>query len=142
MQREEIRLEADQARMIRGGRVLSEVECGQIESFYIVALEDPLFSGDEPFYVALFPSFLWVIPYLTPGTNEFFRAIEPTLEASGAVFRATSRNQPFAWRRRWLGFLPLFPVPDLGCHPRSSRPKWEQSEPMRPSDTEEFLSLA
>ena len=129
----------EQIHMCKGTSILSEVASNDILRLFVVSLENPLFTGDEPFFVAVFPDFLWVIPEDTPGLQDFIRAVAPKLEKSRTVFRAVSPPRPWRWRRRTLGFLPLFPTPALGCHPLSSIPDWTVSQPLRPSEVEELV---
>lgn len=137
-----LRTQGERIYMQQGTAIRSETVAADIQSLFVVSLENPLFTGDEPFFVAVFSGFLWVIPEDTHGLRDFIQAVAPRLEETRAVYRAVSPPRPWRWRRRVLGFLPLFPTPALGCHPLSSKPDWTVSEPLRPSEVEELAMAA
>lgn len=126
--------------MIVGGRVMATANPDEISRLYLVVSDDPLYHGEEPFYVVLFKDFLWVIPYFTLGAESFLRAVLPRLEARRAIFKAVSPAMPVAWRKKLLGALPLFPVPRLAQHPLSPLPDWQERGPLRLSEIPEFAA--
>ncbi len=127
-------------RLIAGGRTAAEAACEAIDKLFVVVHEDPLFQGDEPFYVAVFADRLWVVPDDTPGIGEFLGALAPALDRGRRVYRAVSPPRPFAWRKRVLGLLPLFPIPRLAAHPLSTIPAWREEGPFAPAEVAELAA--
>lgn len=140
MARDRLEVSGGRARLIVGGRRADEADCGAIERLTVVVHEDALFHGDAPFFVAAFPDRLWVIPEGTPGLSEFFRALAPRLTREKRVYRALTPPRPFGWRKKILGFLPLFPIPRLAAHPPSSQPPWHESGPFSPAEVVEVAA--
>jgi hypothetical protein len=125
---ERIQVHGKQAKMIINGSITSTVNLEEILSLYVVTQESSLFQGDEVFYVAGFDNFFWVIPYFTSGVDELLKAVASKFLAKATVFRAVSPPLPFAWRRKLLGFCPLFPLPRLSQHPLSTLPALQEIE--------------
>ena len=138
MPREQLRVFDNTAEMIVDDLAVSTVAVDDFVKLYIVSYGNSLYHGDEPFYVAICRDRLWVIPYFTPGVDQFLQAVTPRLDHEQAIFKATSPPRPFAWRRRLGGFLPLFPLPRLAEHPLSTLPAWQESGPFRLSEIPEF----
>ena len=137
MARDRLEVVDGKARLIVGGRPRDAADCGTIERLVVVRHEDPLFHGDEPFFVAVFPDRLWVVPDCTPGVDRFIKALAPRLSQEKRVYRALTPPRPFGWRKKIMGFLPLFPIPRLAAHPLSSQPHWHESGPYSPAEVEE-----
>ncbi|MDJ0607784.1 MAG: hypothetical protein QNJ67_02320 [Kiloniellales bacterium] len=135
--RDRLEISGGRARLIVGGRAREEVDCCTIEKLFVVRHEDQLYHGHEPFFVAVFPDRLWVVPEYTPGIDRFMKALAPRLSQEKRVYRALTPPRPFAWRMIILGFLPLFPIPRLAAHPLSSLPRWHESGPYSPAEVEE-----
>ena len=77
--RDRLEVSGGRARLIAGGRARDEVDCGTIEKLFVVRHEDQLHHGHEPFFVAVFPDQLWVVPEYTPGVEHFIKALAPRL---------------------------------------------------------------
>ena len=131
MARERIQVRDSQAKMIVDEVAVSTVNIEDVARLYVITHENALFHGDEPFYVALFRDSLWVIPFFTPGVDEFIRGVSRGPGERTAIFRAVSRPLPFRWRKRLMGFFPVFPVPRLAQHPLSTLPELQGVEPVR-----------
>jgi len=104
-----------------------EVDRRRVEDasrLYVVLPENTCLDDDEPFYALVLGLVVWVIPYFTPGIDVLLAAIHPVLEARRGVTRVENVPFPWSWRRRFLGFFPLLPLPELGCHPLASLPSW------------------
>ena len=110
---------------------VSTVNIEDVARLYVITQESTLFQGDEPFYVALFRDSLWVIPFFTAGVDEFIRSMGRGSGERAVIFRAVSRPVPFVWRKRLMGFLPVFPVPRLAQHSLSTLPELQGVEPLR-----------
>lgn len=96
--------------MLGNGMVVATVVVDTLLKLYRVQFENGLFHGEERFAVAVFPGQTWVVPPFTPGLDEFWAAC---LKVSNSFFEVAAPEIPWAWRKRVLGLLPLFPVPRL-----------------------------
>jgi hypothetical protein len=121
---ESIRVSGSAISLVVDGQVVDEGDADDVTRLYVIQQENPLYQGDEPFYAVVVGRAVWVVPYFTPGLNKFLAAIRPALEHRKGVTLVAEGKWPWSWRRRWLGFLPLFPTPGLGRHPISSLPEW------------------
>jgi hypothetical protein len=93
-----------------------------VTRLYIVQLENALFQGDEPFYVAELADRIWVMPDGAAGLQPFLAALIPGLAVKNQVFEVAAQTCPFSWHERIAGVLPLFPVPRLARHSLTSLP--------------------
>lgn len=126
------------AEMMTGARIVSTARLSELRKLYIAMHESPLYQGDEAIYVAEFPDFLWVIPEFTPGLDRFLQAIAQVFERKSLIYRTVTPPIPRAWRKKLLGFIPLFPVPSLSQQPLSSLPAWQEKGPYHPRELIEF----
>jgi hypothetical protein len=121
---ESIRVNGSAISLVVDGQVLDAADADDVTRLYVIKQENALYQGDEPFYAVVVGRAVWVVPYFTPGVRELLVAIRPALERRRGVTLVRDAKWPWSWRRRWLGFLPLFPVPGLGRHRVSSLPAW------------------
>jgi hypothetical protein len=124
MRDERVRVSGSVLSLLVEGHEVDRRRVEEASRLYVVAPENTCLDDDEPFYVAVLGLVVWVIPYFTPGIDAVLAAIHPVLEARRGVTRVENGQFPWSWRRRFLGFFPLLPLPELGCHPLSSLPSW------------------
>lgn len=120
-----------------GGRVVDQAKVENVVKLFWASPAEPLFHGDETYYVALLSDRLWVLPYLTSGVGEFLREVAPALADRRALFRAKTAVVPLSWRRRLMGLIPLFPTPGLGVHPLKTLPKMQALRPISAAEIQE-----
>lgn len=111
-----------------GKKVLDQRESHDASALFIVTLENDLYQGEEPFYIVLFDDVAWLVPFFTVGTQNFLKAIKPSVLKKSGVQRVDEFHLPWSWRKRQLGWLPIFPIPRLLACPRNSLPKWSPIE--------------
>ena len=142
MATESVTLTEDKAHILVGDRELGSARLDDARRLYVVRFADGLFHGEEPFFVVLFDEYLWVLPDTVTGLDYFLAALAERLAAPGALYRAESPSGPVAWRRRLAGFLPLFPMPRLGCFPLSTLPAWREEGPLALEELPEIAAGA
>lgn len=74
-----------------------------------VRLANSLFRGDEEFLRAEFGEQTWLVPEFTPGFDDFLRECLKVC----SIKDTTIETIPWALRQRFLGLIPLFPIPRL-----------------------------
>lgn len=125
--KELVRVEGSRIDLIAADRVVDSAATDEIVKLFWLSAADPLYHGEESYYVAVLPDRLWVLPYFTGGIAGFLAEVLPPLEKRGALFRAEVSGCPISWRRRIWGLLPLFPTPALGAHPLRTLPSLQGS---------------
>ena len=126
-QPDSIRISGGIAEMLGRRAVVATVAVDTLLKLYRVQFESGLFHGEERFAVAVFPGQTWVVPPFTPGLDEFWRACMSVSMRRDACFEVAALGIPWAWRKRVLGFLPIFPIPRLGILRDGSLPSWLES---------------
>ncbi len=121
---ERVEAAGGQIKLIAGGRTLDSASAGEFHKLVWAFPADPLFHGEETYYVAFLSDRVWVLPYFTAGIRGLLDAVGAPLAGQGALLRAEISGCPVPWRRRIFGLVPLFPSPALGTHPLHTVPNF------------------
>jgi hypothetical protein len=140
MESAQIVMSGPRASMYVGNRVISTVSVGDADRLIITYRRDPLYQGEEPFFVVSFPDVVWVVPYFAKGIQTFLETTARAAQGHAGVFRAVAERLPWSWRRRALGFLPVFSEVALATHPLNSIPRWHLEGPINPATAHEIAA--
>lgn len=105
----------------------------------LVSFSEPLFHGEEPFYLLHLQNYAWIVPYFTPGIGDLLQLLRPRLESEALIYLAECARLPLRLRRRLMGWLPLFPSPRLARYDASALPSWPRNGPFRLSEVPDLL---
>lgn len=139
MRDESLRVDGPTIALIVNGKVLDKANVNDVTRLYVVTLENPIYQGEEPFYALVVGRVVWVIPYFTAGLQALLAAVRPVLERVRGVTQVKGAPLPWAWRKKLLGWLPLFPIPRLDCYPVAELPEWARGEGKAPSEEAELF---
>lgn len=123
-----IEMHDGQVRFFLDNQALDTFDREDLRALYRVTLLMAFDPEEESFHVAVFDRCLWVIPRFCQGSAQLFESWRAHLRTSTPFYTATLLRLPTAWRERWLGFLPVSPLPRLHRQPDVTLPGWESLE--------------
>ena len=135
---ERIDLGSTQAMLILEGKPSGSVRLADVQELDIIEVTHPGLQGEEPFFVAVFPTRVWVIPEDTVGVLPLMEELVPRLLDSRRIFQVRTSWIPWTWRRGRV--LRRLPVPRLSHHPLRTLPSWERS-PVDADELECFIGV-
>jgi hypothetical protein len=97
---ERVEVAGGEVRLVAGTRTVDSAHVDQIWKLVWAFPADPLFHGEETYYVAFLPDRVWVIPYFTGNVARFLEAVAPSLTRQSGLHLG-----PIGARRRGVGLV-------------------------------------